>query len=485
MPLEKQSLNNFLPNGFETLNQEGYKENFSEDKIATGYEKDVPDIVSGPNLNNLIDVVGKNTNTLNNYVEYLNGMPIANVPTVNTNGQLDYMNLDDKLTKKQITNCILEIPQRIKLELNNGVLTLKAGSEVIIPNGFEEDGVTPKFNYVTVSNNLTFSNFGANGDYIIIATNSSTHWKLLKQSASGSSDPQTTGSFYYDVSKNLLKDYTNSGAVYNVGLPIAIVNHVDGLIKEVKQVFNGFGYIGGTYWVDKGVKCLIPNGRNADGTLKNIEYINEKLCMETISATWSAIRMLFLSPNYNTGIFRQIASVYYEQEEEPPIDDVQNTLWYKPSENIFRYSNNQSSWAYINMPTCYLGDFYVEKGILTSLKPKETFRALDYNDKYIISGFNMPSNKYIDLTLGASNSRYVAPANGWFYVAKKTNISTHTYLDLVNETSTLALRSNSNGSTSTVSAIYMPAKKGDTVRCSYNLTGETTVFRFIYAEGEI
>ena len=99
MPLEKQSLNNFLPNGFETLNQEGYKENFNEEKIKTGYEKDVPDIVSGPNLNNLIDVVGKNTNTLNNYVEYLNGMPINNVPTVNANGQLDYSNLNNKVNK--------------------------------------------------------------------------------------------------------------------------------------------------------------------------------------------------------------------------------------------------------------------------------------------------------------------------------------------------------------------------------------------------
>ena len=64
MAIKKESLNNFLPDGFETLNQEGYKENFSADKISTGYEKDVPDIVSGPNLNNLIDVIGKNTNTL-------------------------------------------------------------------------------------------------------------------------------------------------------------------------------------------------------------------------------------------------------------------------------------------------------------------------------------------------------------------------------------------------------------------------------------
>lgn len=90
MALEKESLINFLPDGFETLNQEGYKENFSADKIATGYEKDVKDRVTGPNLNNLIDVIGKNTNTLNNYIEYLNNMPVGSVPIVNDNNNLDY-----------------------------------------------------------------------------------------------------------------------------------------------------------------------------------------------------------------------------------------------------------------------------------------------------------------------------------------------------------------------------------------------------------
>lgn len=95
MPLEKQSLNNFLPNGFETLNQEGYKENFSADKIAVGYEKDVPDIVSGPNLNNLIDVVGKNTNVLSKFMDFIKNMPVNNTLKVNSANQLDYEDVSD------------------------------------------------------------------------------------------------------------------------------------------------------------------------------------------------------------------------------------------------------------------------------------------------------------------------------------------------------------------------------------------------------
>ena len=49
-------------------------------------------------------------------------------------------NVDNKLKTNVInytTNRILEIPQDIKAELNNGVITIKAGTKVYIPNGFE------------------------------------------------------------------------------------------------------------------------------------------------------------------------------------------------------------------------------------------------------------------------------------------------------------------------------------------------------------
>ena len=58
------------------------------------------------------------------------------------------------LNKTQITNCITEIPQDIKLELNNGVLTLKAGSKVYVPNGFEADGTTRKFDEIVFDSDL-------------------------------------------------------------------------------------------------------------------------------------------------------------------------------------------------------------------------------------------------------------------------------------------------------------------------------------------
>ena len=99
------------------------------------------------------------------------------------------------------------------------------------------------------------------------------------------------------------------------------------------------------------------------------------------------------------------------------------------------------------------------------------------------SGFGFPSKRYVDLELGASSTRYTAPANGWFAFIKLSSASNQQVI-LAN-TSSGSIRSNSvsNGS-GTWLGVYVPAKKGDTVAAEYSAAGETKVFRFIYAEGE-
>ena len=91
----------------------------------------------------------------------------------------------------------------------------------------------------------------------------------------------------------------------------------------------------------------------------------------------------------------------------------------------------------------------------------------------------MPSNRYIDLTLGAEGEVYTAPADGWFTIAKIAG-ATNKYMQIGTE----MLTSITFPSTpADCGIVNIPVKKGDKVSPMYNLTGPTQYFRFIYAEG--
>ena len=44
------------------------------------------------------------------------------------------------LSHRNITNCLLEVPEDIKMEMTNEHFTLKEGSKVYIPNGKDSNG---------------------------------------------------------------------------------------------------------------------------------------------------------------------------------------------------------------------------------------------------------------------------------------------------------------------------------------------------------
>ena len=198
-------------------------------------------------------------------------------------------NASNALRQTQITNCLLEVPQNIKLALVDGVLTLKAGSKVIVPNGFEEDGTTPKFDYVTVESDLTYTVTGTNNRTICYRPINNTLYGPIREE-SGTTATLASCAFY-NTSENKI-NYMDSNIVastYLMSFPICRISTVDGIITEIKDISNGMGYIGSTIWVDKGVKGLIPNGRNKDGSLKNIEVNSTQVKIITKTGTYKGI----------------------------------------------------------------------------------------------------------------------------------------------------------------------------------------------------
>ena len=102
--------------------------------------------------------------------------------------------------------------------------------------------------------------------------------------------------------------------------------------------------------------------------------------------------------------------------------------------------------------------------------------------KILMSRMAMPSNRYIDLTLGASGATYTAPANGYIYWTQRLPANNGMWV-LVNDNQNQYLYGKSiNSSTTSGITIFLPVMKG--YSWSTNYTGGTLdAYRFIYAQG--
>lgn len=111
--------------------------------------------------------------------------------------------------------------------------------------------------------------------------------------------------------------------------------------------------------------------------------------------------------------------------------------------------------------------------------------ALSSSAKEYFGGLGMPSDTYIDLTLGASGTTYTAPANGYLFFEKVSATSAQYVNIQCKNTNGTYLYGYEAGVPASGNYVRMtiPISKGITATIAYNLSGETKHFRFIYAEG--
>ena len=380
-----------------------------------------------------------------------------------------YDALRNTLSTDDITNCITEIPQDIKLELNNGTLTLKAGSKVYVPNG---SGV---FDEVVIANDISSNSFaGSIARFVFIDINNNT---INAASAvfSGQTSPTLSGvGFWYDTVNNIIRRTTDSGATWTTGysFPIAIVTSVNDVATSINQTFNGFGYIGSVVFLLPGVTGMFPNGKNEDGTLRNLEATSESVIVKNFTN-------LFSNPTLFDYVLRLTNhnGTWKLDLIEPAIN---NTYTYNSEENYWYYYTTKSYYCPFAR---VLHDAPENDSKILSFSGKQTIKIIDSNDTSFIAHQAMPSNRYIDLTLGASGTTYTAPADGYVYLWKETD-ATNQFITLTNNSNGLAIHqwaSLAGGGC----AGYVPVKKGDIVSITYTAGGTTNMFRFIYAEGAV
>ena len=309
---------------------------------------------------------------------------------------------NEVLNYNNITNCITEIPQDIKLELNNGTLTLKAGSKVYVPNGA---GV---FNVVTIANDITMDGGATTGAELVYVT---VNTNLYHYADNSSGTDWTATSQYqcrYNTSANMIKNTNDTGSTWETQLsfPIAKVTFSSGTVTSIDQVFNGFGYIGSTVFALPGVKGLIPNGRNEDGTLKNTEFTTGGVLTNS-----HAVGDINVSYGLNENTLVDYVSII--SSETPPSSPYK--MWYKESENLLYSTGNNNNV----LQQCHAFDANLVSSRIVSFTPKTTFHAVDWNDRKTVVGWGMPDySAGVDITTTLFNNKnYTAPTKGVLFNA--------------------------------------------------------------------
>lgn len=331
------------------------------------------------------------------------------------------------LGKSQITNCITGIPQRIKADVVDGTLTVYAGTVCIVPYGttdrtsefpigstfihenfkvvdtqFEDDKF---FVWVEVQNDIA-DNPQISDTITRLVEIDLTNNKYLAVTSTLSGTTQYSGAannMTYRTDLNIMQ-YTGSGTLTNyvATLPI-LITPADGTYVHgsITQTFNGIGYIGSTYWVDKGYKGLIANKRNADGTCKNIEWTNETLKTYTYASTLNGARYPAFSYTGN-------------KLDYMILDD--NNWTFDTEKNIYVYRGVELLW--LDLGTCT-----VTNGVISNFNPKQPFRAVDYSEysnnidgKWVTVNKTIFSNKTFDVgTYTTHDCKDILPNDGNVY----------------------------------------------------------------------
>ena len=318
-------------------------------------------------LNYLMEVIKDRKDELDDliekYAEIANKESTKNLLTKIENVTEKIDDFDEDIENKHImsrddfysytTNCVTNIPQDIKLELNNGTLTLKAGSKAYRPNGA---GV---FTPLTANSDMSVTS-SSNGTYVLCSWGlSSIYLVPITNCFSGTTQPSGfsgTG-IWYDTVNNVIKATYDGGSTWDGRLvfPMAIITVSSGAISSIDQIFNGFGYIGSCVFTLPGVQGLYPNGRNTDGTLKN-GNINCTDVQVSSQFNDTLNHVLMINPNGKCA--------WYGATD----------FSYDPDTNIMYDSLGGV------LSSAVLGTFTTTSGVISNFKPNKVFRTVDYNN---------------------------------------------------------------------------------------------------------
>lgn len=177
-------------------------------------------------------------------------------------------------------------------------------------------------------------------------------------------------------------------------------------------------YTGNTITVKKGLRLILPDGLNEDGTVKNIEHTvpEDVLLTSTKNGNMNCV--------YVTEDSCAIAT-FYQHSNITPIKS--EGIWYKTTENQhYKYNKTTTSWEPI---TCSIvAAFENLDGTISNVKPFYPITLLKTNDLNLISDYMIPDySKEVGISLMTT---YTAKVNGYVYARLESQQSLSRYIQI-------------------------------------------------------
>lgn len=517
---------NLLPESFG-----GEKENFDTNKIANGYEADVPDILGGANLNYLLDAAGKNLKYANTIVDYINDIPVNNSIITDANNKLKYTQYDCRVYKSTETYGLNEWVTGIvgeKKSIYQSLIAANTGNPLTDTTKWQKVelgggtalpllSIRPAL-YVDESLGLDYY---LNGQLLTINSNlqgAVNELKKLKairpslfcteeewQAEKEASDHGQVGKFVLNETAGTLRlpaviniqgvfDLQNAGLTVEAGLPNLTLHTT----QENNRASVGYARAGTTY---------VENLSSLASSQNPIYGNNTTVQEEAIQYPW--VIRLATGQETEVNIRNDIESIvpytlfdskYSEAKQYNASWVLRGSILSKSvyptayEAALVEYNSEVADGTTVELPS---GGSYTKRGVsggvTVKLSTDETVTEYDWKLDTVAETLTVPtlngsedllSDRYDDLELKASGSTYTAPANGWFWIQKLSS-STGQYLTPVIKDSngnikyTLTSQPTAAGYDAEILA---PVSKGDVISIGYSVGGATKSFRFIYAK---
>ena len=151
---------------------------------------------------------------------------------------------------------------------------------------------------------------------------------------------------YYNTDLNLVKWYADTVDKNSVlSFPIMRVSaNGSTLYSKITAIFNIAGYIGSSLFIRRGLEALIPNGRNANGTLSNVKFTLSNTIVATRYTTGYDDKVMFL---FQDGSTADVRASGYLISKKFPNSLVNSSVVFVTDENKYYLksaSGNVSEW---------------------------------------------------------------------------------------------------------------------------------------------